>query len=86
MISSTVTVTSTATLLVDSTPTATRQIWLEAVGNDIQIGGSNVITTNGITIKNGDILVFELPPLNSLYGVVNTGSHTCKVLKPSGDF
>lgn len=86
MISSTVTVTSTATLLVASTPTATRQIWLEAVGNDLYIGGSNVTTSTGLTIKNGERLCFELPPLNSLYAVVNTGSHICIVLKPSGDF
>ena len=86
MISTAITVTSTATLLVASTPTATRTIWLEAVGNDLHIGGSNVTTSTGLTIKNGDKLSFELPPLNSLYAIVNTGSHTCIVLKPSGDY
>lgn len=86
MISSTKTITTTATLLVASTLTATRTIWVEAVGNDIHIGGSNVTTSNGLTVKNGDKLTVVLPPLNSLYAIVNSGSHTAIVMEPSGDF
>lgn len=86
MISTAITVTTTATQIVASTPNATRTIWLEAVGNDINLGGSNVTTSNGITLKNGSQISIVLPPQNSLYAIVNSGSHTIKVFQPSGDY
>ena len=86
MISSAIPVTTTATLLVASTPTATRTIWIEAVGNDIHLGGSNVTTSTGLTLKNGEQTYLVLPPLNSLYAITNAGTHNCIILKPSGDY
>lgn len=86
MISSSISVTTTATLLIASTPTATRTIWIEAVDNDVHLGGSNVTTATGLRLTKGAQISFVLPPLNSLYAVVATGIHNVIVLKPSGDF
>jgi len=86
MISTAITVTTTATLLVASTPNATRTIWIEAVDNDIHLGGSNVTTSTGLTLTKGTQIYLVLPPQNSLYAVVATGTHQCIVLQPSGDY
>lgn len=86
MISTSINVTSTATLLVAATPNATRTIWIEAVGNDIHLGGSNVTITTGLTLTKSAQTYLVLPPQNSLYAVTATGSHATIVLQPSGDF
>ena len=86
MISSSISVTTTATLLVAATENATRTIWLEAVGNDINLGGSNVTASTGLTLQNGTQTYLVLPPLNSLYAITNAGTHKCIVLQPSGDY
>jgi len=86
MISSSISVTTTATLLVSATENATRTIWLEAVGNDIHLGGSNVTSTTGLTIKGGSQTYLVLPPLNSLYAITSAGTHQCIILQPSGDY
>ena len=85
MISSTVTVTTTATELVASTPNATRYIWLEPT-TKIHIGGANVTTSTGLTVDANSQIQIVLPPLNSLWGIADTGSHSVIVLQPSGDF
>jgi len=86
MISSTVTVGTTATLLIAATENATRNIILEAVGNSVSLGGSNVTNSTGLTLANGAQIQIVLPPHNSLYGIVPTGTHQVIVLQPSGDF
>ena len=86
VISSAVSVTTTATLLVASTPNATRTIYIEPIGTDVHLGGDNVTTANGITTKKDVITTFVLPPLNDLYAVTATGTVSVLVLKPSGDF
>lgn len=86
MNSSVITVTTTATLLVAATANATRTIYLEPDSGDIHIGGSAVTTTNGLTVTNGSQFAVELPPQNALYGITGTGTHTCRVMQPKGDF
>ena len=86
MISSVITVTTSPTLLVAATATATRIIYLEPDSGDVHIGGSTVTTANGLTITNGSQFVIELPPQNALYGVTGTGTHSCRIMQPKGDF
>ena len=86
MISSVIPVTTTATQLVAETPNATRTIWIEAVDNDIHLGGSNVTATTGLTITKGAQTYLVLPPHNSLYAVTAAGTHNVIILQPSGDF
>ena len=86
MISSTITVTTTATLLVAETANATRTIIIEPDSADIHIGGNTVTTANGLTITNGSQFQLVLPPHNGVYAITGTGSHTVRLLQPSGDY
>jgi hypothetical protein len=86
MISSTITVTTTATLLVAETANATRTIIIEPDTADIHIGGNTVTTANGLTITNGSQFQLVLPPHNAVYAITGSGSHTVRLLQPSGDF
>ena len=86
MISSVITVTTSPTLLVAETANATRTIFIEPDAGDFYLGGATVNTTNGLTITNGSQFQIVLPPQNSLYAIVNTGSHTVRLLVPEGDF
>lgn len=86
MISSAISVTTTATQLISATPNATRTIWIEATTNDIHLGGSNVTTTTGLTISRGSQTYLILPPQNSLYAITSAGTHNVIILQPSGDF
>jgi len=86
MISSVATVTSTASIIVAKTSSATRTIVLQPDASDIHIGGSDVTITNGLTVTKGTQFTFVLPPQQDLYAVVSTGSHTVRIFRPSGDF
>ena len=86
MISSSISVTTTATLLVSATENATRTIYIEPVGSDIHVGGSTVTTTTGLVTKKDQISTYLIPPLNALYGITNTGTVTIRILQPEGDF
>ena len=86
MNSSAITVTTTATLLMAATQTATRHIYINPGANDTYIGGSNVTSTDGVVLPKNAVAEIVLPPLNALYGITASGSHTIHVLQPSGDF
>jgi len=86
MISSRITVSTTAVQLVAETTNATRTVYVEADGNDLVLGGSNVTASTGLTVPNGSSLAVILPPLNALYAIVSTGTHAAIVLQPEGDF
>jgi hypothetical protein len=86
MISSLATVTTTASAIVTKTANATRTIVLQPDASDINIGGSDVTTSNGLTITKGTQFTFVLPPQQDLYAVVNTVIHTVRIFRPSGDF
>lgn len=86
MISSRITVSTTAVQIVAATANATRTVYVEADGNDVQLGGSAVTASTGLTVPNGSSMAVVLPPLNSLYAIVNTGTHAVLVLQPTGDF
>jgi hypothetical protein len=77
------TVTTTATLIIDSDST-NRTIVLHAIGNGvIYLGGSNVTASTGFYLdKAAGAVVLQLPPSEKLYGIVTTGSDVISTLLP----
>ncbi len=85
MISTLVTVTTTATLVVpkDDKP---RTVYLHnSAGTTIYLGGSAVTTSNGYHLGNGETETLFIPTNETLYGIVAAGSHDIKVLTPDLD-
>ena len=78
-ISSQVTITSTASVIVSAN--SYRNIYLHNLGGGaIYIGGSNVTTSNGYKLDNGDNLSIIIGDVEALYGVAASGTHTLAVL------
>lgn len=77
------TVTTTATLIIDSDST-NRTIVLHAIGNGvIYLGGPNVTTSAGFYLdKAAGAIVLQLPPNEKLYGIVSSGTDTISTLLP----
>lgn len=86
MIASLITITTSPTLIIGETANATRNIYLEPVGQDVHIGGSAVTTSTGLVTKKDVISMMILPPQNGLWAVTSTGTVTVRVLQPEGDF
>ncbi len=85
MISTLVSVTTTATLVVpkDDKP---RTVYLHnSAGTTIYLGGSAVTTSNGWHLGNGETETMFIPTNETLYGIVAAGSHDLKVLIPDLD-
>ena len=75
-----VTITTTASVIASAN--SYRNIYLHNLGGGaIYIGGSNVTTTNGYKMDNGDKLSIIIGDLEALYGVAASGTHTLAVLK-----
>ena len=49
-------------------------------GGAIYLGGSNVTTSNGYKLDNGDKLSLIIGDVEALYGVAASGTHTLAVL------
>ena len=78
-ISTQVTITSTASVIVSAN--SYRNIYLHNLGGGaIYIGGSNVTTSNGYKLDNGDKLSIIIGDVEALYGVTASGTHTLAVL------
>lgn len=78
-ISTQVTITSTASVIVSAN--SYRNIYLHNLGGGaIYIGGSNVTTSNGFKLDNGDKLSIIIGDVEALYGVAASGTHTLAVL------
>ena len=78
-ISTQVTLTSTASVIVSAN--SYRNIYLHNLGGGaIYIGGSNVTTSNGYKLDNGDKLTLIIGDVEALYGVAASGTHTLAVL------
>ena len=85
MISTLVTVTTAATLVVpkDDKP---RTVYLHnSAGVTVYLGGSAVTTSNGYHLGNGETETLFIPTNETLYGIVAAGSHDLKVLTPDLD-
>jgi hypothetical protein len=78
-ISTQVTITTTASVIVSAT--SYRNIHLHNLGGGaIYIGGSDVTTSNGYKLDNGDSLSLIIGDVGALYGVAASGTHTLAVL------
>ena len=78
--SSQVTVTTTATLLVDSS-IFNQTVWIHNSGGVLYIGASNVTTANGYKLDNDDKMQLPVGDYEGLYGIVASGTNTVWVLK-----
>lgn len=75
-----VTVGTTATVLVAATG-FDQTAWLHNSGGGVvYIGGSNVTTTNGYKLDNGDKMELPVGDHEALYGVTATGTNVVCVL------
>jgi len=78
-ISTQVTITSTASVIVSAN--SYRNIYLHNLGGGaIYLGGSNVTTSNGYKLDNGEKLSLIIGDTEALYGVAASGTHTLAVL------
>ena len=78
-ISTQVTITSTASVIISAN--SYRNIYLHNLGGGaIYIGGSNVTTSNGYKLDNGEKLTLIIGDVEALYGVAASGTHTLAVL------
>ena len=75
-----VTVTTTATLLVDSS-IFNQTVWIHNSGGVLYIGASNVTTANGYKLDNDDKMQLPVGDYEGLYGIVASGINTVFVLK-----
>ena len=78
-ISTQVTITSTASVIVSAN--SYRNIYLHNLGGGaIYIGGSNVSTSNGYKLDNGDKLSLIIGDREALYAIASSGTHNVGVL------
>jgi hypothetical protein len=78
-ISTQVTITTTASIIVSAN--SYKNIYLHNLGGGaIYLGGSNVTTSNGYKLDNGDKLTLIIGDTEALYGVAASGTHTVAVL------
>ena len=78
-ISTQVTITTTASIIVSAN--SYRNIYLHNLGGgSIYLGGSNVTTSNGYKLDNGEKLSLIIGDTEALYGVAASGTHTLAVL------
>jgi hypothetical protein len=73
------TVTSTATLLVTANR-ADQLVYLHSSSGTIYLGNSDVTTSTGYRMDNGDKLSIQLSDNEALYGIVSSGTATMMVL------
>jgi hypothetical protein len=78
-----VTVTTSPTIVVPAW-IGWREIMLHAIGNGIvYLGASNVTTSTGFYVdKAAGVMRVQLPPNETIYGIVSTGTQPMSVLVP----
>lgn len=83
MISNSVTVTTTAALVVASSQ-SWRTIYIHVLGaGTVYLGGSDVTSSNGLlTEKNAVPQILEIPAGEELWAVTGTGTETLRIMKP----
>lgn len=85
MISEVVTVSATPTLII-AADNKWRSITMHnPSGVKIYLGGSNVSTSNGLHLDNGETLTLEMPLGETLYAIVTANTHDLVILKPDLD-
>ena len=73
------TVTTAATLLVTANR-ADQLVYLHSSSGTIYLGNSDVTTSTGYRMDNGDKLTLQLSDNEALYGITNTGTATMMVM------
>lgn len=85
MRSEVVTVGTTA-ILVIAADDKYRQVTLHnAGGGKVYLGGSNVTSTTGVHLGNGESLTIEVPIRETLYAISASGTNAVITLLPDGD-
>jgi hypothetical protein len=82
MISTAYTVTTTAVKVYDKT-NASERIYVRATGADMYLGGAGVTVANGLKLDANTVIEIFIDGTETLYAIVNTGSHTLTVLAPN---
>ncbi len=82
MISNVYTVTTTP-VKIYQTGNATNRIYLRSTDADMYLGGAGVTTTTGVRLTKDTVTEIYVDELETLYAVVDTGSHTINVLAPN---
>ena len=73
------TVTTTATLLVTANR-ADQVVYLHSSSGIIYLGNSDVTTSTGYRMDNGDKLTLQLSDNEALYGITSSGTATMMVM------
>lgn len=83
MISTAVTITTTATRILTKS-NSYRTIYLHVTGNGVvYLGGADVSSANGLlTEKNAVPIELQIPAQEELWAVVATGTESLRILKP----
>lgn len=85
MKSTAVSITTTPTLII-AADDKNRSIYIHnAGGAKIYIGGSDVSTSSGYHLGNGESQELFLPIRETIYAVVASGTNQIQVLAPDGD-
>ena len=85
MKSASVTVGTTAVLVI-SVDDKNREITLHnAGGGKVYLGGSDVTSSTGIHLGNGERMTIEVPIRETLYGISASGTNQVIALVPDGD-
>jgi len=84
MKTSAVTITTSATLLIDA-DNQPRICYLHSGSGSVYIGGSDVTASTGIHLSNGTTLAISVPFNETIYGITSSGTQTMRVLTPSVD-
>lgn len=85
MRSITVTVGTTAVLVVDADD-KNREVYLHnAGGGKVYLGGANVTASDGFHVANAESVTVQVPLKEKLYGISASGTNAVIVLLPDGD-
>lgn len=84
MISKSITVTTSATLILaaDNQP---RTCYFHSTSGSTYLGNSAVTTSDGLHLPNNQTITILIPFGETLYGVTNTGTTNVRVLTPDLD-
>lgn len=85
MKSSSITVGTTAVVIV-SADDLNREVYLHnAGGGKVYLGGSDVTSTNGFHLANAESMTMKIPVQEKLYAISASGTNAVIVLTPDAD-
>jgi hypothetical protein len=84
MKSTSVTVTTSASLLVDA-DNQNRICYFHSTSGSTYLGGSTVTSSTGLHLPNNQTITITIPLGEKLYGVAASGTTDVRILTPDGD-